>query len=80
MFDKIKKISWKIICSVSYTIKNELENNFLCFIFFWSLLKKNRDKIWKMKILKVDQIEKKNLILYIILNKINNKKNKNQIW
>jgi hypothetical protein len=80
MFDKIKKISWKIICSVSYAIKNELENNFLCFIFFWSLLKKNRDKIWKMKILKVDQIEKKNLILYIILNKINNKKNKNQIW
>jgi hypothetical protein len=32
-----------------------------------------------MKILKEDQIEKKNLILYIILNKINNKKNKNQI-
>jgi hypothetical protein len=30
--------------------------------------------------LKEDQIEKKNLILYIILNKINNKKNKNQIW
>jgi hypothetical protein len=29
--------------------------------------------------LKEDQIEKKNLILYIILNKINNKKNKNQI-
>jgi len=80
MFDKIKKISWKIIYSVSYAIKNELENNFLCFIFFWSLLKKNRDKIWKMKILKEDQIEKKNLILYIILNKINNKKNKNQIW
>jgi len=42
--------------------------------FFLSLLKKNRDKIWKMKMLKEDKIEKKNLILYIILNKINNKK------
>ena len=69
MIEKIKKISWKIIFSVSYVIKNKLENNFLWF-FFWSLLK-NRDKIWKMKMLKEDEIEKKNLILYIILNKIN---------
>jgi hypothetical protein len=59
MFEKIKKISWKIICSVSYAIKNELENNFLCFIFFFKFTKKNRDKIWKMKMLKEDKIEKK---------------------
>jgi len=72
MIEKIKKIIWKIIFSVSYVIKNKLENNFLWF-FFWSLLK-NRDKIWKMKMLKEDEIEKKNLILYIILNKINNNK------
>ena len=48
--------------------------------FFLKFTKKNRDKISKMKMLKEDKIEKKNLILYIILNKINNKKNKNQIW
>ena len=53
---------------------------FYALFFFLKFTKKNRDKIWKMKILKEDQIEKKNLILYIILNKINNKKNKNQIW
>jgi len=47
--------------------------------FFLKFTKNNRDKISKMKMLKEDKIEKKNLILYIILNKINNKKNKNQI-
>jgi hypothetical protein len=59
MFDKIKKINWKIIFSVSYAIKNVLENNFLYFIFFLNFTKKNRDKIWKMKMLKEDEIKKK---------------------
>jgi hypothetical protein len=29
-----KEMSWKIFFGVGYTIKNELENNFSCFIFF----------------------------------------------